>query len=521
MQKFISLLVLSLLSASTAFANPFTVDGNVAREGYSPFPVLQCPQITDRERDLIGKAANLKSQIRSDARCDEIASNIDEINQYMREEREKFLKLVEKGQTEELSEEESNSVAEYAKEVTSRISMVMTALQNNNVCFDEDKKESTLSLISGIVGEVSKVGAMTGDPVGMSVALTGQVVKGLLRGLDEIINNQRGYDFRKTEQQISYADSLCAYYDLRNEIQNSLNPEKSKEEYQKLLSALTEQLTVLEQNCEQCAEIIERFNDEVDDSRFNWRKFNRLVKNLVDEANSRFAKRLGTHTVKSLGTRQWLEQQIAAFDENQRNSNLSNSVLAEEVASLKDFLVDREGRRFVNYFISLSENNWNEMTRSLDRYSPYLVPNEEELNQIMKERVDYLDYDDRLALVYIDSLYGKNEISPKLVESYREQMRDLYRRTSASFEVAKEFCEFFQNAKMYANEYLHSVCEGRDMQVMTQRMKMVGQLKNGKNFLTPLSWPNNVVYASNWSDSLLKMVNSWLSFPTDYFALHE
>lgn len=503
-------------------ANPASLDINVAQTGYSPFPILRCPRADESQRQLLTQLNDLKTKIKSEAQCEEVVTDLSNVGTLMTSGRTQFLELTAKAQTTALTEAESESVKSYSEQMTKFIGSLTQSLGSDTTCFEEDRKQSSITVMTGLIGEVAKIGAMSGDPTAMTIAAGGQVLQGLMQGLENIRQNSPGYDFDKDEHRLNYTDSLCAYYSLYEEWQSQMWPQKKIAQLQSLKQTLENQVQILSAGCAPCRVIHERFLGLDDEQRQNWSLFYDQVREQIDETKRLYVNRLGLHITKSLGTLDWLNREIRHLDQIQV-SGLGNSLIGQQTRSLGEFLIDQEGPRFIAHAMTLADQRWVEFETlvrtqfiQLKLRLPVELVQDKDGMIPMRSTPEYRTMITRLGL---EAIFAPSGDDRDEVLGARWLIEQSYLEFIANLQVSQQFCEFFKVSHMYSTKALQNACNSRRAIEQVEFANMFASLQNTSGRLLTFNFQPKKNYSLNWRDSLQKLVTSWTQNPKEYLKM--
>ena len=365
--------------------------------GYKPFPVVQCPAVDTKYSKLLSDLRGLKEKLKAEG-CKAEKKELASFEEILGSGRKGFVALVKKGMKEPLGESEIEAVKQYVDRVV-RKTANLSGLVNNAACFDEDNikdRQTLLGLMAKAIDSTTGVLGKLSGPWGLKLKLGGQFTAGLLKSIDTLIKENKAYDFgdfgtifrgyrfrtekdyRRTrllghQDRILYVTSLCAYYKLKEELDEYSDPWGAKELYEKFKENANKQLDFYKENCSSCAEIINDYrakrknpitfqnpspaagDSEPDSINYKqlfrgmtWQQLNKMYEPQVKSADAAFAtgnnKGLGHKTIRSLTTLMWSELQLEriakATEDDSADQALDAVVFTQE--QIEEFLVDQE-----------------------------------------------------------------------------------------------------------------------------------------------------------------------------------
>jgi hypothetical protein len=439
-------------------------------------PIAQCPAIGDEYEALLTKLDNIKTSVRDGANCANVALKVQTLQDLLTTEREKILKIVEQGQTQALTPQQTEQVKNYAEEITKKVAALNDLFTGSNKCFRDDNAESSLASMSGFVSEAANlVGSLSG-PWGTPIALAGHVVAGFMTGMDKVMKSRAGFDFSKPDSWKNYVQNLCTFHNYRDQVEHLLNPKARIAQLQSLKSQLDTQISALSARCEECQTIERTFDSQSVNSPE------------VQRADQRFAKPYGTYMLYSIGIRRWVATEIVRVEKESRSfwADVSGRhVLSQARADLEQFLVNRETPRFLNYQLGQSMRDFGTFQgfalqegRALQGQFQAINPNIMTVNV----RNYFTDPVEMFKALVISPLRWELVPGQQAAElkdswtSYRDRSISRLRDAEMSLNVVQGFCSFFRQAGYY-NSAVKQACTGVDTrQIAKQMSNLNGEL---------------------------------------------
>lgn len=485
-----------VLGANSVWAQ--AAPSSTPRNGFSQFPILQCPATNEVMKDFRNKLTELKKSIKSEAQCEPIKSNVENLSKLVTEGRDTFLKLTTKGQSQGLSPDDMKSVESYVSNLTTTTTALFDVITGNDACFAEDKQGNSLAFITGLIGEGSKILALVGGPVGGTISVAANVITGFLNGMDQVKKNRRGYKFEVIDQRIAYANTMCSFFEYRREVDTLLNPYESISNLQALETIIDRQLDLLYKSCKECAAMIDEVNAQVksgnDTPALLWTDL--FEKNLITKAEAidkNYTRNLGTHTYRSLKTRTWLPERMTALQNTSLKADLGVQDVLNQMDNIENFLIDSQARWFL---IQLKKDagQWkNQLTSQvsaghqlLDNIKQPLIP-AQGMDLFPPAYYLYYGYNNafdaygdpeafyKYAGAVVDSLEKANpnlSVTDKAkVRSYFKKLDDITRNLKISVDVADNYCTFFALADWYTPD-ISRECETQDYLYMKKDVAM-------------------------------------------------
>lgn len=471
MKSLILLILLPLLLATTTMAADVPVSEDTKNKGYAEYPVLQCPKTSDQMKNILKRVNTLKDSIKKDANCksteDDTIAGTKKLSALVGDQRKEFLALMQKGQSEGLNDQEQNKIQTYVSNLMTTTDTLVKVLTGNDGCFKEDKKASSLSFITSLIGESSKILSLIGGPaIAGTVAIASNVVTGFLEGMKSIQENRVGFRFDQYEQREAYSESLCSLFEYKKEMRSFLFPQNTIQSLKKLSSTLAKQLEILMANCPECNEIASRVKslESAGKPRSEiWSKsFEEDIKRLAAEINKKYVRPLGTHTYRSLRTTAWINERIAALNDNTIQADLGLQQVVTQIADIETFMVEQQSSTFFYYQIEDARKNYDELLARMSGISGRLL---RELNQPfppLKSKSAYFVGDTNASESYMIGLNDAYDLVDRIgrarIEALVEQIDSSMSKAVVSAGVIDRYCSFFLNARWF-NRTIERECE--------------------------------------------------------------
>lgn len=449
----------------------------VDKESAGRYPVLQCPASDESLKDFRSKLLKLKNAIKAEAaNCAGIGQNIDGLADLVTTEREKYLELVTKGQVQGLSKPEQDSIEKYVTDLTIKTSTLISILSGEDGCFDEDKKGQSTEFIASLLGEGAKIlSVVAGPQIGGLAAVASEVISGFSNAMKVINKNAQGYKFSIDEQKIAYADSLCALFDYRRELDNLMNPYETSERLSELILALNKQLLTLKGNCAECAELMQKVdlqtalitrNGAVELTSVGEIWTPAFEKEISDQAvmiDQLFTNKLGTHTYRALKTRTWLPIRARSVESSALTADLGLESVLSELDNIERFMIDNQADNFIAQ-LATDAKDWR------NKINSYFVLEGAYLTMDLNFYVPQLDiwtstqmdhYGALLETLEEGAARSKDSRVKSRVRSFMAGFRLLSQGLNVSIDVAKRYCAFFENSNWYRSKLVYACPNSR------------------------------------------------------------
>jgi hypothetical protein len=475
--------------------------------------LLKCPAVPEAYSKMLTDLSVLKTAIKKDAACEPVQQEVSSLENLLGERRKSVLELIEKNKAEPLSERETKVIRTYVEDITSKVFSTAELLSRNNYCFEEDRKKLGLNDLASITLDATSLATMVAGPWAAPIAIGGQVLAGVFSGLHKVMSSQTGYDFQKLEQRQSFVQNLCAYYNYRQDIENNLYPKRRVNQLLQLRKSLDASLLLLEKNCVECKGIA----DLSLRSEGNFTS----VKKLAKETNGAYEKPLGTFTVQTIASLQWVDQEVDRLvDESADEAGIGRDFVSEMKADIDRFLFERESPRFLDFQTNKAINLYS-------AFSNYVLYEASEIARASSPYTD-LPYNafyfttEADALKLVSSLVrplaqkGQSNIIHR-IEDFERQATDLLERATLAVEVRNSYCNFFRKASLY-NSKLQYSCEGRKAQSLLSSIESLKDLQEKPQSMTDLlatltGKEENKELVTDWAKGLDKRIQTFVADP--------
>ncbi|MBX3022172.1 MAG: hypothetical protein KF799_10905 [Bdellovibrionales bacterium] len=434
------------------------------------FPVLACPAVGDEFEKMISKLDSIKTSIREDANCRNVQLKVDDLQKLVTDDRQRIMDIVGNAQGAPLSADQTLAVKNYAESVTKKVAALNDLFSQSNYCFKDDNPDNQLSSLAGFVGEAANLVGSVSGPWGTPIALAGNVIAGFMTGLDQIFKSRAGYDFDKSEQWVSYVQSLCTYHGYREQIEHLLNPKGRLAQLQSLKNKLDFQIEVMGRDCSDCREIMDTYSAHPGASPDS------LTDQLaaqIAKANNSNAKPYGSYMLQSLGLRDWATSEMKRVQKESASywsDAAGRHLLTKAKNDIEEFLIGKQGAKFLSHGVSNARTDYSNFMFTVGREGRQvyasMVRNHREL---LNGRVDGVAWSSPIELfraLIIEPLdWNLLPASQQRDElqfvwtHFRDQSLDSLRTSVASTQMVQSFCSFFKHSGFYSPA-IRSQCNG-------------------------------------------------------------
>ena len=524
----IQILALALSLSLPAFADEsrLPVEGDAARRGYDIAPVLKCPAVPEAYSKMITQLNVLKTSIKKEAACEPLNMEVQGLESLLGKKRDEVKALIEKSKTETLAEGELETIRKYVEEVTKKVLATAELFNRNNYCFIEDKKNLSFSDLASITLDATALAKTIAGPWATPIALGGQALAGIFQGLNTVVKSRKGYDFTKLEQRQAYVQSLCAYYNYRQDINYLLYPQSRASQLRTLENTLTSHLKGVVDNCPECSglaqKLISNLKGEKEESRGRRNARQQNVKpneGLNAEAaqiNALYVKPLGTYTVRTLTTLKWITSELDRIAaDTSEDATIGRDFLSEIKADIDRFIFEKEAPNFINF----------QSTKGFDLFREFATYTRGEGDRLMMQavaggqgtwvdmsRMHEADVLKTVAGLEADARsMGKTSLAARIAQ-YKAKSMELLERTRLAAGVNETYCTFFQRAGVYSAN-LQYACEGMAANAVRRNLQRLA----GSDFVPQPILPSvPQEHVTDWVDSLSKVIQHINKDPNRY-----
>lgn len=234
----------------------------------SLYASLQCPEPHEEYESIIRKLKDFEARLAPQNECSSLQAGLSDLRVFYADNMKKLKRGLRKTSNQsEVSEEEATALSDYSTAVAEKISSLIAALdQDSGKCISKEKQPSFLSSLASIARSATGlVGSFTG-PYEVPIRVGGSLFAGVLLGIDKLLSGNPQYDFNDPDLHQLFVKNLCIYHDIRQEIQNTLEPFQRLRMYMEIMTLLNEKERVILEACKtasnNCDEYIKRFQSK-------------------------------------------------------------------------------------------------------------------------------------------------------------------------------------------------------------------------------------------------------------------
>lgn len=494
--KTLSLLVSLILTAPGAFAS---------QENADIAPVLKCPAVPEAYSKMITELNFLKTSIKQEAACAPLNNEVRGLETLLGQRRDAVKALIEKSKTAPLTDEELTVIRFYVEDVTKKVFSTAELFNRNNHCFIEDKKNFSFADLSSITLDATALAKTIAGPWATPIALGGHALARIFEGLNTVVKNQRGYDFTRLDQRQRYVQSLCAYYNYRQDIDYLLYPEQRVASLRALEGTLTTHLKGVVENCPECSLLAKKTVQSLNENGKGVDSPAKLNE-MATKINGTYVRALGTQTVRTLTTLKWINGEIAQVSESvDDNATIGRDFLSEIKADIDGFIFEKEAPKFVTFQANKSLDLFHEFRNFVRNEGDLLMTQATAAGQGQWVNLSLMNETDVLKTVAAYQAKaraaGLTSLAARIAQ-YTGKSVELFNRTRIAAGVTETYCAFFQRAGVYTLS-LQVACEGMAANAVRRNLK---RQTNNELITQPVLPSVPQEYVTEWVDSLSKTI---------------
>ncbi len=494
----------------------FTLLFSFSAQGAPQVELLKCPAIPESYLNALTKLNVIKTAIKEEAACKPITREVESLEALLGERREVVDKLIEKNKKEPLDADETKKIREYVEDVTKKVFSTTELIKRSEYCFDEDRKEFGLSEMASITLDATAAAKSVAGPWAAPIVLGGQILAGIFQGLDAMFGGHAGYDFDKLEQRQSFVQSLCTYYNYRQDIEYLLYPKHRLTQLRELKRNLEKNRDSLATNCELCRRISElaKRNFSIDPGVVQ------QINQLAATADSAYEQPLGSYLIQTLSSLSWVEEEVKRVQMDLADeASIGRDFISEVRADIDEFLFENEAPRFLNF----------QTKKALDLHGDFRSFVKEEGRDLLLEAggsagisINKILRADEMEIIQMMNQVAKalesqqeSSVYHRIVD-FQRNAEDLAERTQLAADVRVSYCRFFQKAGLY-NSSLRESCEtnyiAKLLNSTLEKLKLLDKPVVGGSSMVGAYQVELVI---DWADGLNKMVNQLAQDPSLY-----
>lgn len=514
--------------------NSLPVENETASRGFDIAPVLKCPAVPEAFSKMITELNVLKTSIKKEAACEPLNNEVKSIEELLGKKRDEVKELIEKGKKESLSPQENETIRKYVEEVTKKVLATAELFSRNNYCFIEDKKNLSFSDLASITLDATALAKTIAGPWATPISLGGQALAGIFQGLNTVVKSRRGYDFTKIEQRQSYVQSLCAYYNYRQDINYMLYPQSRASQLRALETTLSTHLKGVVDNCAECStlaqKVIANLKGEAPAQGSNQRdkKKKREQVKPADELNGEavtinglYKRPLGTYVVRTLTSLKWIKDELDRIAaDTSEEAAIGRDFLSEIKVDIDRFMFEREAPNFVQFQATKSFDLFREFSGFTKSEGDRLLTQAIASGQAKWVNIAAMNEADVIKTVAgleenVRSV-GNNSLAARIAQ-YKAKSLELLERTRLAAGVNETYCTFFQRAGVY-NANLQYACEGMAANAVRRQLS---RLAGSDVVPQPILPTVPASYVTDWVESLTKVIQHINEDPGRYQKKNE
>lgn len=418
-------------------------------------PVLKCPAVPEAYSKMLTSLKVLQTQIKSDTNgnCEPVRSEVISLEKLLGERRKQVAEVIERSKTSSLDEASLDIVRGYVNDVTTKVINTAELLDRSNTCFDEDRKQFGFGELAAITLDATALAKNVAGPWAAPVALGGTALAGIFQGLERVVKNQRGFDFVKLDQRQSFVQSLCSYYNYRQDMESLMFPARRANQLKKLEQSLKANLDEMVRDCPECHQLATDTQNQAPSAEVN---------KAIEQTDRAYVRPLGTYTVQSISAMKWVRQEGQRLsDQTGDEFGIGRDLLSEKAADLDKFFFEKEAPRFLKAQSEKSYALINEYTNYVRKGAFSFAYEINRYVDISSNQLYAMTENEILEVItgarpQLEAV-GQDKLVYRLDDFERKSL-DLLDRAMLALQVQESYCRFFQKAGYY-NSNLQYYCE--------------------------------------------------------------
>jgi hypothetical protein len=179
---------------------------------------------------------SLQDELKKTPECQNVGSKISTISKVLNEPSwRKVKEMLTSTNSPQLEAEEVRAISSLVSEATMALSDTVAQLSNGSShCIPESNKAPFLSTLAGVVKEVSGVVGNVAGPYGASISLGGNLLSGVISGIDKLFKQNKVYNFNQPAEEMLFLNQFCAFTQAQQDINDFLHLEEKEQELLKL-----------------------------------------------------------------------------------------------------------------------------------------------------------------------------------------------------------------------------------------------------------------------------------------------
>jgi hypothetical protein len=484
--------------------------------GTDMVPVLKCPAVPEAYSKMMTSLKVLQTQIKKDTsgNCDPVKQEVKSLESLLTDRRKQVTDLIAKSKETPLTEAEQAIVRDYVNDATTKVINTADLLDRSNQCFDEDRQKFGFADLAAITLDATAMAKAVAGPWSAPIALGGQALAGIFQGLEKVVKNKRGYDFSKIEQRESFVQSLCSYYNYRQDMNALMFPSRRASELRRLENEIRRNLLDMTSNCPECQSIVDSVErqDSIEANR------------VANDADRNYVRPLGSYTVQSMSAIAWVRRESQRIREETGDEfGIGRDLLSEKVADLDKFFYEKSLPDFLYAQANKSSDLFWGFSRYVNSEGRAIINSAGSYVDISNVKTWGVNEAQLLESVTLlrEPLASKDASSIVYrIDDYERKALDYLDRTALALQVQESYCRFVQKAGYY-NRNVQVYCEGSQA---TSVRKNLARLETPKSEMAPQAPGisgdairqelNSIIrpqgtteeVGGNWEDSLSKFV---------------
>lgn len=472
---------------------------------------LRCPTVGKDHSQMISSLYALQDQIKKDANCTALTTELQKIGELGNTRREKFLALVEKARAgSTLTDTENKEMTDYVEAVTVKAASLATLLSGSAQCFGEQDTSTSLFAVSSFVNEATTLLSTIAGPWGPALSIGGRVVSGLIQGVNKFIQSLPGYDFNDKKDWQGYVETLCMFHEQQDEIAALIHPDEAIQKLVYLNSKAEMQLNAILSGNPEGTKLLHSFEAQNDSD----------VKMSTELMNNYGSGLDGVKALRLLTAQSWIQKRITSIRKDAKDPMISSTgqhLIQKMRDEIEDFLITRQGPKFLHFQNNDSSDAVAGLNSLITRSGYPIYGNILQYNRdlIVGNTNNFGLAEPNFVMKTLMSIDEKQFINADTAEAaqiydslvyFRRSVNKQWDALVLSYGVQKSFCDFFKKAGYYGPD-IRGACTSRTAKYVEVSIKKF--VADGINQRVPSYLDSTLTPFSGltWTDSL----EAWLN----------
>lgn len=437
------------------------------------YPVVACPAVPAEFGTAIDQLTALRAEVKQSAHCEPIRMEAGELSNLIdSDRRSRFLEIVRTNRDRSLNPEDSRFLSSYAEEVSNYSLRLVTLLRGRNDCFNADQGGIGISALTTIVHETTSLLSQVAGPYGIPIAIGGNVLTGILRGVQAFEASRSGYRFDEVRDRRAFSEQLCVFQLYRQNLNDLIYPEVRLRAMNRLENHLSGKIREITGSCAACTELMPELLgliNATNPSRTSSPELTEALASRISEIDREFRRPLGAELWQALRTLAWTrteQRRLQAIAELNSRS-LGQSELLRLKGELEYFFFEREAPRFLQWQVQETLRHDHRFLRDLENWVGR-AQLEMGLNsrEFLREPLSA-----RLATVMSQATTRAHPDLRARIASQIDRSADLLQLAQAGVGNLRDYCRFLREIRAFRSDSAATLCSSQGQSYLISRLQ--------------------------------------------------